>query len=298
MANVEASAVQAVRQRTPVVVKRTPWGTLATGAAAIAVLGLAVAVVGRSQNVQWAAIPRFMIDGPILSGIVLTLELTAAAMLIGMTLGAGLAALAVSGNRVLSAIAATFVWVFRGVPLIVQIFFWFNIGLFVPDLAFGGLKVSINEIVTPLTAGLLALGLHESANMSEVIRSGLLSVDAGQHDACRALGMTRGRALVGIILPQAIRVIVPPTGNQAIGMLKASAIVSVIGMEDLLTQAQHIYARNFLVIELLLVASIWYLVLTTIATVGQHYLERYFNRGFARRVGKARVVAGGADEQL
>ncbi len=130
--------------------------------------------------------------------------------------------------------------------------------------------------------------------MAEVIRSGLLSVDAGQHDATRALGLTRGTALRSIILPQAIRVIIPPTGNQAIGMLKASAIVSVIGMEELLTQAQHIYARNFLVIELLLVASIWYLVLTSIATVGQHYLERYFARGFARRTTRrTSTIAGG-----
>ena len=127
----------------------------------------------------------------------------------------------------------------------------------------------------------------------------MLSVDFGQHDACRALGLTRGKSLINIILPQALRVIIPPTGNQAIGMLKASAIVSVIGMEDLLTQAQHIYARNFLVTELLAVASIWYLVLTTIASIGQYYLERYFARGFGRartkrkppNVGKSSVAA-------
>jgi polar amino acid transport system permease protein len=191
--------------------------------------------------------------------------------------------MAISENYVLRAISAAFVWAFRGVPLIVQIFFWFNIALFVPDIKFAGYAVSVNAIVTPEVAGLLALGLHEAANMSEVIRSGLLSVDFGQYDACRALGLTRGKALRNIILPQALRVIIPPTGNQAIGMLKASAIVSVIGMEDLLTQAQHIYARNFLVTELLAVASIWYLALTTVASIGQYYLERYFARGFGRR---------------
>lgn len=217
------------------------------------------------------------------SGIVLTLELTAMAMLVGIALGTLLAAMSISSNLVLRTIAAAFVWAFRGVPLIVQIFFWFNIALFVPDLKLGAATISINDVITPAVAGLLALGLHEAANMAEVIRSGLLSVDAGQHDACRALGMTRGKALANIILPQAIRVIIPPTGNQAIGMLKASAIVSVIGMEDLLTQSQHIYARNFLVIELLMVASIWYLGMTTVASIGQYYLERYFARGFARR---------------
>lgn len=284
--------------RVPVVIKRPHWGSTLAGAGAVIVIVLVALLVGQSQNVQWGAIAPYMIDPSILSGIVLTLQLTAAAMMVGTALGAVLAAMAVSRNIVLNSIAAGFVWIFRGVPLIVQIFFWFNIGLFVPNLQFGSTVVSINDIVTPVVAGLLALGLHEAANMSEVIRSGLLSVDPGQHDASKALGLTRTRALLGIILPQAIRVIVPPTGNQAIGMLKASAIVSVIGMQDLLTQAQHIYARNFLVIELLIVASIWYLILTTIASVGQHYLERYFNRGFARRTTRQTTSEGDtADEQ-
>lgn len=282
-----------VSSRVPVVIKRAHWGSALAGAGAIILIVLVAVLVGQSQNVQWGAILPYMVDPSILSGIVLTLQLTVAAMLVGTALGAVLAAMAVSRNIVLNGIAAGFVWTFRGVPLIVQIFFWFNIGLFVPNLQFGSVTVSINDIVTPVVAGLLALGLHEAANMSEVIRSGLLSVDPGQHDASRALGLTRTRALLGIILPQAIRVIVPPTGNQAIGMLKASAIVSVIGMEDLLTQAQHIYARNFLVIELLVVASIWYLILTTVASVGQHYLERYFNRGFARRITRQVVSEGG-----
>ncbi|WP_073058662.1 amino acid ABC transporter permease [Kaistia soli] len=267
----------------PVVRRRFPIGQFATGFGAIAALAFIAAVVGKSQAVEWSAIPAFMIDPSILGGLLLTLQLTVAAMLIGIALGAVLSAMAISGNIVLQTMAAGFVWCFRGVPLIVQIFFWFNIALFVPDLKLGGIDISVNAIVTPAVAGLLALGLHEAANMSEVIRAGLLSVDSGQHDACRALGMTRGQALRGIVLPQAIRVIIPPTGNQAIGMLKASAIVSVIGMEDLLTRAQHIYARNFLVIELLIVASIWYLAVTTIATVGQHYLERAFARGYGRR---------------
>ena len=267
----------------PIVVRPIRWGQVALGGGAILVLALFAVLIGQNQATQWSAIPAFLIDRSILSGIVVTLELTAAAMAVGIALGAILAAMAISENYVLRTLSAAFVWAFRGVPLIVQIFFWFNIALFVPDIKFAGYVVSVNAIVTPAVAGLLALGLHEAANMSEVIRSGLLSVDFGQYDACRALGLTRGKALRNIILPQALRVIIPPTGNQAIGMLKASAIVSVIGMEDLLTQAQHIYARNFLVTELLAVASIWYLAMTTVATIGQHYLERYFARGFGRR---------------
>lgn len=263
--------------------KHFPFRQVAAAVVALLLVAIAAVVVSRNQIIEWSQIPAYMLDPSILGGLLLTLELTVCAMAVGIALGAGLAAMAISRNPVLQAMASVFVWCFRGVPLIVQIFFWFNIALFVPDIRLAGTVISVNAIVTPAVAGLLALGLHEAANMAEVIRAGLLSVDVGQHEACRALGLTPGKALRNIVLPQAIRVIIPPTGNQAIGMLKASAIVSVIGMEDLLTRAQHIYARNFLVIELLIVASIWYLVLTTLAGIGQHYLERHFARGFSRR---------------
>ncbi|RRN75435.1 amino acid ABC transporter permease [Agrobacterium deltaense] len=258
----------------PPVRKPIRWGQVATGSIAILVLALMVLAVGRNQSVQWSEIPRYMIDPVILGGVVLTLELTAGAMIAGIVIGCLIAIMATSQNIVLKAIAVAFVWWFRGVPLIVQIFFWFNIALFVPEIGFGSWSVSVNDIVTPALAGFLALGLHEAANMSEIIRSGLIAVDRGQREAASSLGLRPLQTLRTVVLPQAVRLIVPPTGNQAIGMLKASAIVSVIGMQDLLTQAQAIYARNFLVIELLCVASLWYLGITTIASIGQHYLER------------------------
>lgn len=258
----------------PPVRKPIRWGPVATGSIAILVLALMVLAVGRNQSVQWSEIPRYMIDPVILGGVVLTLELTAGAMVAGIVIGCLIAIMATSQNIVLKAIAVAFVWWFRGVPLIVQIFFWFNIALFVPEIGFGSWSVSVNDIVTPALAGFLALGLHEAANMSEIIRSGLTAVDRGQREAASSLGLRPSQTLRTVVLPQAVRLIVPPTGNQAIGMLKASAIVSVIGMQDLLTQAQAIYARNFLVIELLCVASLWYLGITTIASIGQHYLER------------------------
>ena len=258
----------------PPVRKPIRWGQVATGSIAILVLALMVLAVGRNQSVQWSEIPRYMIDPVILGGVVLTLELTAGAMVAGIVIGCLIAIMATSQNIVLKAIAVAFVWWFRGVPLIVQIFFWFNIALFVPEIGFGSWSVSVNDIVTPALAGFLALGLHEAANMSEIIRSGLTAVDRGQREAASSLGLRPSQTLRTVVLPQAVRLIVPPTGNQAIGMLKASAIVSVIGMQDLLTQAQAIYARNFLVIELPCVASLWYLGITTIASIGQHYLER------------------------
>jgi polar amino acid transport system permease protein len=258
----------------PPVGKKVRFGQLFTGTVAIIALALMLLVIGRNQSVQWSEIPRYMVDPVILDGVVLTLELTAGAMVAGIVIGCLVAIMATSQNVVLKAIAVAFVWWFRGVPLIVQIFFWFNIALFIPEVGIGSWSVSVNDIVTPALAGFLALGLHEAANMSEIIRSGLTAVDRGQREAASSLGLRPLQTLRTVVLPQAIRLIVPPTGNQAIGMLKASAIVSVIGMQDLLTQAQAIYARNFLVIELLCVASLWYLGITTIASVGQHYLER------------------------
>ncbi|SMF60165.1 polar amino acid transport system permease protein [Xaviernesmea oryzae] len=257
-------------------VGKTVWfGQLFTGTSAIVALALMLLVVGRNQTVQWSEIPRYMVDPVILDGVVLTLQLTVGAMVFGIAFGCIVAIMATSQNIVLKAMAVAFVWWFRGVPLIVQIFFWFNIALFIPEVGIGTWSISINDLVTPALAGFLALGLHEAANMSEIIRGGLTAVDRGQREAASSLGLRPLQTLRTVVLPQAIRLIVPPTGNQAIGMLKASAIVSVIGMQDLLTQAQNIYARNFLVIELLCVASLWYLIITTIASIGQRYLERH-----------------------
>ncbi|MFK3779564.1 amino acid ABC transporter permease [Agrobacterium sp. NPDC089420] len=251
------------------------WGQITSATSAILALALVLVVIGRNQSVQWSEIPRYMVDPVILDGVALTLELTAGAMAAGILVGCIIAIMATSHNVVLKAMAIGFVWWFRGVPLIVQIFFWFNIALFVPAIGIGPYSIPVNDLVTPALAGFLALGLHEAANMSEIIRSGLTAVDRGQREAASSLGLRPLQTLRTVVLPQAVRLIVPPTGNQAIGMLKASAIVSVIGMQDLLTQAQAIYARNFLVIELLCVASLWYLAITTVASIGQHCLEKH-----------------------
>ncbi|WP_332302938.1 amino acid ABC transporter permease [Rhizobium sp. GR12] len=259
----------------PPVGKPMRWGQITTGTGAILALVLLLMTIGRNQSVQWSEIPRYMVDPVILDGVALTLELTAGAMVAGIIVGCIVAIMATSQNIVLKAMAVGFVWWFRGVPLIVQIFFWFNIALFVPEIGIGSYSISVNDLVTPALAGFLALGLHEAANMSEIIRSGMTAVDSGQREAASSLGLRPLQTLRTVVLPQAIRLIVPPTGNQAIGMLKASAIVSVIGMQDLLTQAQAIYARNFLVIELLCVASLWYLAITTVASIGQYFLEKH-----------------------
>jgi polar amino acid transport system permease protein len=259
------------------------WGRMIGAAVVLGLLGFLVYIISASQSISWNAIPEYLFNPAILRGVFVTIELTILAMVIGTIIGVLLAVMRMSANPVLSTVSTAYVWFFRGTPLMVQIFFWFNIALFIPVVRIGDFSISTNLLISAYSAGLLALALHEAANMAEIVRGGILSVDGGQMEASQALGMMRSQAMRRIILPQAIKVILPPTGNQAIGMLKATAMVSVIGTHDLLTQAQNTYARNFLVIELLIVASIWYLALTTVASIGQHYLEKHFQRDLQRQ---------------
>ncbi|SDN76175.1 amino acid ABC transporter permease [Ensifer sp. YR511] len=259
------------------------WGRIFGAAAVLGLLAFFAYIVSSSQSIQWSAIAEYLFNPAILKGVLVTIELTVLAMVIGTVIGVVLAVMRMSANPVLSSVAAGYVWFFRGTPLMVQIFFWFNIALFIPVVQIGEYSISTNMLISAYSAGLLALALHEAANMAEIVRGGILSVDNGQMEASLALGLMRRQAMRRIVLPQAVKVILPPTGNQAIGMLKATAMVSVIGTHDLLTQAQNTYARNFLVIELLIVASIWYLALTTVASIGQYYLERHFQRDTVRQ---------------
>ncbi|GAA3788190.1 amino acid ABC transporter permease [Sphaerisporangium flaviroseum] len=257
-----------------------------------------------NPNLHWDVIIAFLGDGRILGGLWVTIQLTVLSMVIGLALGVLTAVTQQSGNPVLRGAAALYTWFFRGTPLLVQLIFWFNIGLVFPTIAigvpFGGPKLvewQANELVTPFTAALLGLAINEGAYMAEIVRAGIRSVDPGQREAAESLGMSHGQVLRRVVLPQAMRVIVPPTGNQFISMLKTTSMVSVIAGAELLTVAQRIYLGNFEVIAMLVVASIWYLVLTTIASVGQHFIERRFERGHdklpARVRRNLRPFAGG-----
>ncbi|GAB3368499.1 hypothetical protein GCM10027452_29820 [Micromonospora halotolerans] len=223
--------------------------------------------------------------------IAITVQLTVASMAIGVVLGVIVALMQVSDSRILRAGAMAYVWFFRGTPLLVQLIFWFNIALIFPEVGLGvpfdGPKLvtwETNTLVTGFVAALLGLSINEGAYMSEIVRAGLRAVDPGQQEAAAALGMSRLKIMKRVVLPQAMRIIVPPTGNQFISMLKTTSLVSVIAGADLLTVAQRLYLTNFEVIALLIVASLWYLVLTTVASIGQYYLERRFSRGFGATV--------------
>ncbi|HXP29387.1 MAG TPA: amino acid ABC transporter permease, partial [Solirubrobacteraceae bacterium] len=178
-----------------------------------------------------------------------------------------------------------YVWFFRGTPVLVQLLFWYNIAALYPKISVGipfgpaFVHADANTLITPFAAAILGLGLNEGAYMAEIVRAGIISVDPGQADAAQSLGMTRLQTMRRIVLPQAMRVIIPPTGNETISMLKTSSLASVIVVTELLYASQLIYSVNFKTIPLLIVASIWYIVCTSVLYVGQYYLERYYGRG-------------------
>ncbi len=267
-----------------------PGRWLAAGAIALILAWLAW-TIAINPNLHWDIVVKYQFDRVILEGLWVTVQLTVASMAIGVVLGVVVALMQVSDSRVLRAGAMAYVWFFRGTPLLVQLIFWFNIALIFPEIGlgvpFGGPKLvtwETNTLVTGFVAALLGLSINEGAYMSEIVRAGLRAVDPGQQEAAAALGMSRLKIMKRVVLPQAMRIIVPPTGNQFISMLKTTSLVSVIAGADLLTVAQRLYLTNFEVIALLIVASLWYLVLTTVASIGQYYLERRFSRGFGATV--------------
>lgn len=250
-------------------------------AALIAVLVVIVAgwiVIGSGQ-IRWNVVAEYMFKPVILNGVKTTLVLTIVSFCGSLVLGSVLAAMRISRNPVLKAIAASYIWFFRGTPLLVQIVFWFNLGLFLPKISIGGLSLATNSLINPTTAALLGLFLNVSAFMCEIIRGGLISVDQGQTEAALSIGLTPVQALMRIVMPQAIRVIVPTAGNLAIDLLKSTSLVYVIGTREILGTTQSIAAQTFYVVEMLMVASIWYLILVSIASTGQAWLERHLARG-------------------
>jgi len=259
-------------------------------AAGLIVLFLAAVAKSMATNsrFQWSVVGDYFFTSRVLRGLLLTLELTATSMAIGIALGVLLAVMRLSPNPLVSGASWLYIWFFRGTPVLVQILFWFNIAALYPrigiGLPFGPTVAHLNatSLITPFVAGMLALGLNEGAYMAEIVRAGIISVDEGQTEAAQALGMSRLLTMRRIVLPQAMRVIIPPTGNETISMLKTTSLVSVIAVTELTYTVQLIYSVNYETIPLLIVASIWYLIVTTVLSVGQHFLEQHFGRGASR----------------
>ena len=261
--------------------------------AAAIILYLTAAIVksvATNPRFEWGIIRHYFTSSRVLQGLITTLELTVLCMAIGIAIGVVLAVMRLSPNPLVSGASWLYIWFFRGTPVLVQILFWGFIAALYPTLSLGiplgpqFVHFSANSAITPFVAGMLALGLNEGAYMAEIVRAGIISVEEGQTEAAQSLGMTRLQTMRRIVLPQAMRVIVPPTGNETISMLKTTSLVSVIAVTDLLYSVQLIYAVNYKTIPLLIVASIWYLIVTTVLSFGQYYLERYFGRGAAREL--------------
>ncbi|MFF6980224.1 amino acid ABC transporter permease [Streptomyces sp. NPDC008343] len=235
---------------------------------------------------EWDVVGEYLFAPEILTGTAVTAQLVALSMFIAIVLGIVLGVMRLSHNSAAYLASSAYVWFFRGTPVLVQLIFWYNIATLYPQftlgIPFGGpdfVSVESNRVMTSFTAAVIGLSLNEAAYYAEIVRAGILSVDRGQTVAARALGFTPVQVIRRIVLPQAMRAIVPPTGNQIIAMLKYSALASVIAVPELLHSAQSIYNRTFGTIPLLIVASIWYLVLVTVLSIGQRYVERYFSRG-------------------
>jgi polar amino acid transport system permease protein len=255
--------------------------------AAIVILVI-LAAIGRAfanGQIEWTYVSRFLTAKVILEGIVNTMVMAVLAMALGIFLGVVVAIMRLSPNPVLRSVAAGYTWLFRGTPLILQLLLWFNLALVFPTIGIPGLwSARAVDVMTPFLAALLGLGINQGAYTSEVMRAGMLSVDAGQYEAAQAIGMGRLHALRRIILPQAMRMVIPPLGNEFIGMVKATSLASVIQYPEVLHNAENIYYANSRVIELLIVAGLWYLLVVSILTPLQMLLERRFARGTLQAV--------------
>ena len=264
------------------VARRLHWGRWVAVALILAVFALLARAFAQGQ-IEWSYVGRFITVPVILAGIVNTMVMAVLAMALGIILGVVIAIMRLSPNPVLASVAIFYTWLFRGTPLILQLLLWFNLALVFPVLGIPGIwSGRAVDIMTPFLAALLGLGLNQAAYTSEVMRAGMLSVDSGQYEAASAIGMGRLKALRRIILPQAMRVVLPPLGNEFIGMVKATSLASVIQYPEVLHAAENIYYANSRVIELLIVAGLWYLLVVSILTPLQMLLERFFSRGTAR----------------
>ncbi|MGW1769138.1 amino acid ABC transporter permease [Streptomyces sp. NPDC002073] len=258
------------------------YGRWLSGVIVVVLLGWLVYAFSQG-NVIWATVGDKLFDSSVLSGLWNTITISIGAMALGLALGVLFAVMRLSKNPVTSGVAWLYIWFFRGTPVYVQLLLWFNLALIFKYIDLGPIyKDETVEVMAPWLVALLGLGLNEGAYMAEIVRAGIQSVDEGQTEASHALGMTQVQTMRRVVLPQAMRVIVPPTGNEFINMLKTSSLVSAVQYTELLRASTNIGNTAGAVMEMLFVASIWYLTLTSVFSVGQYYLERHYARGSLR----------------
>ncbi|MFD4702780.1 amino acid ABC transporter permease [Streptomyces niveus] len=269
----------------PEAIKAIPvrhYGRYVSAVVALALLGTIIYAFSQGK-INWGAVPDYFFDDRILTGVGQTMLLTVLSMAIGVVGGIVLAVMRLSKNPVMSSIAWSYIWFFRGTPVLVQLMVWFNLGLVFEYINLGPIyKDYWASFMTPFLTALLGLGLNEAAYMAEICRAGLLSVDEGQTEASHALGMSHAKTLRRVVIPQAMRVIVPPTGNEVINMLKTTSLVATVQFYELLRYAQDIGQTSGAPVEMLFLAAAWYLLMTSVLSIGQYYLERHYARGSLR----------------
>lgn len=278
MTNSEFKAADVSRARRPV-----PWLRWVLYAAVTAIILYFLWICSKNPNFEWGVVAQYFTHDSILHGIKMTLGLTVVSMVIGTVLDLICVLGKLSGSRFFNTLSNIYLWFFRSTPLLVQLLFWYNLAALFPEVTLPGMgAVSTNTLITPLSAAIIGLSLNEGAFMGEIIRAGLLSVDPNQKETAQAFGMSRLQIMFRILIPQAMTAIIPPTGNQVISMVKATAMVSIIAMDDLLYSVQTIYNVTFQIIPLLIVAVIWYLIITSVLSVIQWMIERHFSKGRSR----------------
>ncbi|WP_336660362.1 amino acid ABC transporter permease [Leucobacter sp. USHLN153] len=267
---------------------RRPWRWI-SAVVVLLVLAAVVYVIATNPNLDFGTVGHFLFDQRILEGVWLTIVITVISMAVSTLLAIVIAAMRLASNPVLSSVAWLYVWAFRGTPVLVQIVLWGYLGLLFDRIVLGVpftevvfWSVETNSLVTPFIAGLLALTLNQAAYSSEIVRAGMMSVDDGQREAAYSLGMAPLYTFRRVLLPQAMRVIIPPMGNELISMLKNTSLLSVIAVMELYTQASVISSSNLKQVELLIVVSAWYLFMTSVLSIPQYYLERRYGRGASR----------------
>ena len=273
-------------------------GRWITAAILVALFILFIVDAAGRDAYGWSTYRAYIFDTRILTAAGHTLALTVLSMIIGVVLGVVLAVMRMSPNPVFKSIAWLYLWVFRGTPIYVQLVFWGLIGAIYQSINLGFTEVSLDALTSSAFAlAVIGLGLNEAGYMAEIVRSGVNSVPAGQIEASKALGMGWGMTMRRTVLPQAMRIIIPPTGNEFISLLKTSSLVVAVPYSlELYGRSQDIAAALFEPVPMLLVAATWYLIITSILMVGQHYLERYFDRGVTRQL-TARQLASLADAE-
>ncbi|WP_405180546.1 amino acid ABC transporter permease [Nocardia sp. NBC_01377] len=279
----EPEPIRAVPLRRP--------GRWIAAAVVLVLLGLFLYGAATNEAYQWNTYGKYLFDTRILAGVVVTLELTVIAMAIAVVLGTILSVMRLSPNPVLRSTAWVYLWIFRGTPVYVQLVFWGLVPSLYRQIALGipfgpqFFHLDVQGLQAAFAFAVLGLGLNEAAYMAEIVRAGINSVGEGQREASTALGMSWTQTMRRTVLPQAMRVIIPPTGNEFIGMLKTTSLVTAIPLStDLFGRARDIYGVNFQPIPLLMVTATWYLVITSVLMVGQFYLERYYSRGISRQL--------------